>query len=560
MVIKPGEYSQCAQDLYLSKPQLWSPETPHLYRLETELCTGDTITDTTETNFGIRSIQVDAEKGFLLNGQPLKMKGGCVHHDNGVMGSAAYDRSEERKVEIHKASGYNAIRTAHNPPSPAFLDACDRLGMLVLDEAFDCWREGKNPYDYHVVYDDWWQRDIDSMVQRDRNHPSVVVWSIGNEVIERDGRSNGAETARRLAERVRFNDPSRPITSAICGNWDGKAWPVTDGVFAALDIGGYNYMYREYRSDHERHPQRVMFGTETFPKEAFENWNSVLELSYVIGDFVWTSLDYLGETGIGRVHFDADKAGFLGDYPWHQANCGDLDLCGFKRPQSYYRDILWQNGSPLYIAVHTPIPEGKTPFVTQWGWPDVGANWTWPGQEGQTFTVDVYSGCDQVELRLNGQSLGVKPSGADEKRTATFEVPYAPGELKAIGYTASQPVSECILQTTGAPAGIRLAPDRAAIKADGADLCFITVEVVDAAGRMYPHADQAISFTVEGEGSLAAVGSGNPTSTESYRGSQRQAFRGRCLAVVKSNGKPGEIRLHAQAVGLQSTTVIIHAG
>ena len=184
---------------------------------------------------------------------------------------------------------------------------------------------------------------------------------------------------------------------------------MTDAVFAALDIGGYNYMWREYRSDHERLPQRVMFGTETFPKEAFENWSSVLELNYVIGDFVWTSLDYLGETGIGRVHFDGDKAGFLGDYPWHQANCGDLDLCGFKRPQSYYRDILWQNGAPLYIAVHTPIPAGKTPFITQWGWPDVNANWTWPGHEGQTFTVDVYSGCDQVELLLNGESLGLSP-------------------------------------------------------------------------------------------------------------------------------------------------------
>jgi beta-galactosidase len=575
-IIGAGKSHDDTQVVQVANPHLWSTETPQLYRVETEVISAGQVVDAATTTFGIRSLHVDAAQGFLLNGQPLKLKGGCVHHDNGVMGSASFDRSEERKVEVLKANGYNAIRCAHNPPAPGFLDACDRLGMLVIDEAFDCWRDGKNPYDYHVVFDDWWQRDIDSMVRRDRNHPSIVMWSIGNELHERD-RPEGAGIARMLAARVRAMDPTRPITAAICGTWSEKTWSSTDGVFATLDIGGYNYQWRQYQPDHELHPQRIMAGTESFPLEALENWICVTENSYVIGDFVWTSLDYLGETGIGRVHFGGEKDNqFLGQYPWHQAFCGDIDLCGFKRPQSYYRDVVWGHGDKLYIAVHTPIPEGKTPTISAWGWPDVDANWTWPGHEGQTFKVDVYSACESVELFLNprgiptgvnpggyaagvnGQSLGVKPTTRQEKHTASFEAPYAAGELKAIGRTGNQPAIECVLHTCDAPARIHLTPDRAVIKAGGADLSFVTVEIVDAAGRMHPAADQVLSFTVEGEGSLAAVGSGNPVSTESYRGSQRKAYRGRCLAVVKSGGKPGEIRLRAQAEGLESAELVVH--
>jgi beta-galactosidase len=559
MMIDAGGRREYSQDVQVAGPQLWSPDTPHLYRLETEVSVGDEVVDTATTAFGIRSLHFDAETGFLLNGQPVKLKGGCVHHDNGVLGAASYDRAEERKVKLHKASGFNAIRCAHNPPAPAFLDACDRLGMLVMDEAFDCWRDGKNPYDYHVSFDDWWQRDLDSMLYRDRNHPSIIMWSIGNELVER-GWPEGAQLARRLAEHVRAVDPTRPVTAAINGfgfpAQDESAWPRTDGVFAALDVGGYNYRWKKYRPDHERHPARMMVGTESTPGEAFDNWMSVLELDCVLGDFVWTSLDYLGEAGIGRVRTEGDTA-FLGGYPWHQANCGDLDLCGFKRPQSYYRDVLWQSGARLYIAVHLPAPEGKTPITTYWGWPDVWPNWTWPGREGQPFKVDVYSTCERVELFLNDKSLGVKPTTRQERFIATFDVPYEPGVLKAVGYTGEQPAAECQVKTVGAPAQIRLTPDRSSITAERGDLCYITAEIVDQEGLVHPNADHELFFTVKGEGEIAAVGSGNPISTERYRGNQRRAHRGRCLVVVKSCGGPGEIRLRAQADSLDGAEVLI---
>ena len=248
---------------------------------------------------------------------------------------------------------------------------------------------------------------------------------------------------------------------------------------------------------------------------------------------------------------------FLGAYPWHQANCGDLDLCGFKRPQSYYRDILWENGTQLYIAVHPPVPEGKTAVPTLWGWPDVWPNWTWTGQEGQTFKVDVYSACEKVELFLNGQSLGVQPSTKAEKFTASFDVPYAAGELKAVGYVGEKPATETAIQTASQPASLRLTADRSAIQPEAGDLSYITVEILDQDGRVHPCADRPVFFTVKGEGALAAVGSANPVSTERYRGNQRQTYRGRCLVVLKSTGKAGKIHLRAQADSLEGAELVV---
>jgi beta-galactosidase len=521
-------YGTSPQELTVADPQLWSPDTPVLYQLVTEIVQDGDVIDTATTSFGIRTIAFDAREGFLLNGEPLLLRGGCVHHDNGVMGAAAYDRSEERKVEVLKASGFNAVRCAHNPPSPAFLDACDRLGMLVIDEAFDCWREGKTPYDYHMAFADWWRRDLDSMLARDRNHPSIIMWSIGNEVLERNGRSQGREIAHMLAEHIRNADPTRAVTAGVNGGGDRWPWEETDAIFSALDVGGYNYQERQYRSDHERDPDRIMYGSESTAMEAFDHWTTVEELPYVIGDFVWTSLDYLGEAGIGRVHFEPETTSFLGDYPWNQANCGDLDLCGFKRPQSYYRDVLWGRSEKPYIAVHQPKPEGiddQEPVITYWGWPLVQASWTWPGHEEENFQVDVYADADEVELVLNGRSLGRQPCTAEQRYTATFtEVPYESGTLKAVAYQDGDAVSESALETTGEPAALRLAPDRTTIEAEPGDLSFVTVEVVDAQGRRCPAADNALFFTVQGAGTLAAVGNGDPTSTERYRGNRRSVF------------------------------------
>ena len=542
-------------DLQVRMPLLWSPQAPHLYSLETEVVMEGQVLDAETTTFGIRDLHFSAEDGFLLNGEVVKLKGGCVHHDNGVLGAASFPRSEERKVEIHKASGYNAIRCAHNPPAPSFLDACDRLGMLVIDEAFDCWRDGKNFYDYHINFDDWWQRDLDAMIMRDRNHPSVIIWSIGNEILERD-RPEGASIAQMLAERVHSVDPTRPVTAAICGSWAGKPWENTEGVFAKLDIGGYNYQWKQYKTDHQRFPERMMIGTESFPLEAFDNWDSVMKHPHILGDFVWTSLDYLGESGIGRER-DSDDTEFLGKYPWHQANCGDLDLCGYKRPQSYYRDILWNVGTNLYIAVHPPVKNGKIRTPTLWGWPDVWPNWNWPDYEGESLKVDIYSACDEVELILNGRSLGRKSSSLSEQHIATFDVPYEPGELKAVGYQDGQTAAEKILHTCSLAKRICLTADRAQIMASEGDLSYITVEILDESGQVHPAADRLINFTLTGPGKLLAVGNSNPTSEENYQGCERTTFRGRCLAVVQSTGAFGEAILRSESEGLEPAEIKI---
>jgi beta-galactosidase len=296
----------------VSKPKLWSPATPALYRAVVEVVAGGIVVDRVEQAFGIRKIEIDAEKGLRVNGVPLEMKGACMHHDNGPLGAAAIDRAEERRVEILKAAGYNAIRTSHNPPSPAFLDAADRLGLLVIDEAFDMWERPKNPQDYARFFKDWWAPDLAAMVRRDRNHPSVVLWSIGNEVNERADPS-GLEIARRLIAGVKRDDATRMITNAICGFWDHKdrPWVDTDPAFALLDVGGYNYQWKEYEKDHARFPQRVMAGTESTTLEAFDYWGLVEKLPYVIGDFVWTGFDYLGESGLGRAFVEGEEPGEL---------------------------------------------------------------------------------------------------------------------------------------------------------------------------------------------------------------------------------------------------------
>ncbi|MDF1516247.1 MAG: DUF4982 domain-containing protein, partial [Anaerolineae bacterium] len=428
---------------------------------------------------------------------------------------------------------------------------------LVIDEAFDCWREGKNTYDYHLSFDDWWQRDIHSMVTRDRNHPSVIMWSIGNEVLERAGYSGGARIARELADEVRTQDPSRPVTAAVNGSHGRWPWEKTDAIFDALDVAGYNYQMEQYIPDHTRTPSRIMYGSESTAGQAFEHWMAVLDHDYVIGDFVWTSLDYLGESGIGRVHYEDTNRMFLGEYPWHQANCGDLDLCGFKRPQAYYRDILWQSGEPLSIFVHEPVPEGQTPHVTFWGWPNVAQNWTWPGYENQLFRVDVYAGSDCVSLYLNDDLIGSQPATKAEKFIASFEVPYTPGILKAVAVKDGQPVASASLSTAGRPSGIKLAPDRAVLQAKPGALSFVTVQVTDAQGNRHPNAGHRILFTVQGPGCLLAVGNSDPTSTEMYTGNQRSVYHGQCMVVVKSTGEAGTIILHAMSDGLDPAQVVI---
>lgn len=546
--ILPNAMEVVTQEFQLRTPQLWSPESPRLYTAEVELLTGSKVRDRVSTKFGIRKVEVDAVNGLRLNGEPIKLLGGCMHHDNGPLGAAAIDRAEERRVELLKANGFNAVRTAHNPPSAAFLDACDRLGILVMDEAFDCWNVGKNPQDYHLYFKEWALRDIASMVRRDRNHPSVIMWSIGNEIPEQF-QPEGAATAKMLRDAVFSHDPTRPVTQAICSDWGEvfRNWDRrSDAAFIHLDVAGYNYLHDKYESDHARNPNRIIVGTESFPSGAFDYWVLMQKHSYVIGDFVWTAMDYLGETGVGHAVLSTETESFLRPWPWIIAGCGDLDICGFKKPQSYYRDVVWGR-SQLEMMVHAPIPEGTYERVSGWGWPNELPSWTWPGCEGKRMEVSVYTRCEKVQLQLNGRVIDEKSVSDQTKLTAKFSVPYEPGELRVIGFVGGKPVIQKTLRTAGPPRKIRLTVDRTSIHADRNDLAYVTVEITDRDGLVVPYAEIPVAFTVTGVGELAAVVNGAPNKPASFRAPRLVTHQGRGLVILRPIGKSGKITLTATA-------------
>lgn len=548
-----GETGVADAFITVRKPKLWSPEAPNLYAAEVEVFAAGNPTDAVSTSFGIRKIEVDAVHGFRLNGEPLLLKGGCVHHDNGPLGAAAIDRAEERKVELMKANGFNAVRSSHNPPSTALLDACDRLGLLVIDEAFDQWNEPKenNLQGYQRFFQDWYERDIASMVRRDRNHPSIIMWSVGNEIPEQ---FRAGDIGMRLRRAVHAHDTTRPITQAYhrIEPWDS----VSEHGFEHVDVVGYNYLPDKYESDHARHPERIVLGTESYPKDAFDYWALVEAHPYVIGDFVWTAMDYLGEAGLAHSLLSNEPNSFFMSWPWFNAWCGDLDLCGFKKPQSYYRDVVWRR-SEIEMAVHAPIPPGLSEVLSWWAWPNEARSWNWSGHEGVPLDVSVYSRCDTVRLELNGQLIGEQPVSADSKLTARFQVPYAPGELRATGLRNGKVVAHTQLKTTGAPQRLKLTVDRSRLAADRNDLAYVTVEVVDAKGRRVPDAEAPVRFTVSGAGELAGHASAIPNRPASFRGALRETVQGRCLVVLRPTGEAGRISLRAEAEGLASDAVTV---
>ena len=555
----PGAEEPINQAMQLSNPHLWSPESPYLYHAETDILQNGQVIDHVVTSFGIRSIDISAEKGFLLNGSPVKLRGGCVHHDNGPLGAAAYDRAEERKVQLLKQNGFNAVRTSHNPPSQHFLDACDRLGLIVIDEAFDQWERPKNPEDYNLYFDSCWKKDMDAMVLRDRNHPSVVFWSIGNEINERAD-SSGLAITRKLYDAVKRLDTTRPVTESLCHFFDhpGYKWDTTAAAYALLDVGGYNYLWRQYEADHAKYPDRIMMGTESFAKEAFENWQQVEKHPYVLGDFVWTAVDYLGEAGIAHTGLDSTRNFPLPKFPWFNSWCGDIDLIGGKKPQSYYRDVVW-NRSKLEMLVHAPIPEGHKEAVSYWGWPEERHSYTFPGAEGKPLLVNVYTRYETVRLVLNGKIIGEQNASAQTKLTATFNVNYQPGVLKAIGLKNGKAVDSVEFKTAGRPAWIRLTADRTRIQATPGNLVYITAEVLDEKGQLVPDASNLLHFNISGGGEIIATGNADPTGMESMQQPKHKTFEGKCLIIVRSK-KAGKIRLNAAGENLQDGSVVIEAG
>jgi beta-galactosidase len=554
-----GKSFEFNQNASIKNPQLWSCESPVLYEAVTSVYKNDQLVSSDTNSFGIRKISFDVNNGFQLNGKTLKLKGGCFHNDDGPLGSKQYDRAEERKVELLKANGFNAIRCSHNPPSPAFLETCDRLGMLVMDEAFDCLNYGKNPYDYHLYFKDWWKRDVESMVLRDRNHPSIIMWSIGNEIPER-ATAEGVATAKLLVNYVKSLDTTRAITSAVNDLKEDK-----DPYFAQLDVAGYNYAANGnpaedvYAKDHERVPGRIMVGTESFPLEAFDSWMKVIDHPYVIGDFVWTAYDYIGEASIGWLgYFQKQKF-----FPWNLAYCGDIDICGWKRPQSYYRDALWKKDQ-ISLFVTPPVPTfpenpDKEPW-SKWNWLDAQSNWNWEGYENKPLEVTVYSSCPNVELFLNGKSLGKKTTDRSTKYMASWKVPYLKGELKAVGYDSKNKIINTAQLTTALTAAtIKLTADRSTIKANNQDLSYVTVELLDAKGNWNPTAENLVKFKIDGPGTIAGVGNANPVSLESYQQPERKAWQGKCLVIIKSGTSAGTIKLTATSEGMPPVSVNIQA-
>ena len=572
MVAVPARQTKTVATSYaVRNPHLWSPDDPYLYETKVELKESGIVIDEHRARFGIRSFSYDAEGGFVLNGKPLLINGACVHHDDGVLGAMAFDAAEIRKVRQMKEAGFNLIRTSHNPTTRAFLDACDSLGMLVIGEAFDGWRTAKKPYDYSTLIDSCYREDIRAMVERDRNHPSIICWSIGNEVIERKD-IRVITTARQLKQAILDYDKTRPVTEALCA-WDDD-WEIYDPHFDVLDIGGYNYMIHKHATDHQRNPGRVMWQTESYPRDAFQNWALVHGYPYIIGDIVWTGLDYLGEAGIGRYYYEGERAGEHyvdgGQPDWHGAYCGDVDITGWRKPISHYREMLWKttvdmpehewkdgqmSSTPieddgLYIAVKEPDGYHGKIHQTAWSvWP-TWESWNWEGSrdpkgaivpswEGKPIEVEVYTKDPQVKLFLNDKLIDTKNVNRSTAFKAVFAVPYEAGTLRA--ETCWGRIKT--LSTAGKPARLRLTPDRSVITADGQDLSFITVEVVDRNGNICPNAAIPCEAIVKGQGTLLSFASADLKDREPYISPHVTTWKGRALLVVRSSQKKGKAQI-----------------
>jgi beta-galactosidase len=553
------------QEISLNNPHLWSVENPYLYKAVTEVLQNKQVVDVYTTTVGIRYFSFDTDKGFFLNGKNMKMLGVCNHHDLGSLGSAINTRALERQLQILRSMGVNAIRTSHNPPAPELLDLCDRMGFLVMDEAFDCWEKQKVKYDYHLYFKEWHQRDLSDQLLRDRNHPSIIMWSVGNEIPEQ-GDSTGITIAKDLARIVKQYD-NRPIVTANDRPNAGNNI-IKSGEF---ELVGYNYHHWEYEKFHQTFPGKIFIGTETtsaletrgvydmpsdsvrrwpnnkqykngvgkmnddFTVSSYDNvsapwgslheetWKLIKKHDYLNSMFIWTGFDYLGEPT---------------PYSWpaRSSYFGVIDLAGFPKDIFYMYQAEWTKKPVLHIFPH-------------WNWQ--------PGK-----TVDIwayYNNADEVELYLNGKSLGVKKKTGDDLHVM-WRVPFEAGSLKAVSRKAGKVVLTSQVNTAGAPARIELTVDRKLIKADGNDLSFVTVRILDKAGNMVPDADNQVNFSLQGKGIIASVDNGDPVSHDPFKANYRKAFHGLALAIIQSSGKqPGTITLTATADGLPAAKLTLQA-
>lgn len=575
-------------------PRKWSPEHPDLYECRIRTKVDGEICDVTSEYFGIRVLALDPVRGFQINGNTVKLRGACIHHDNGIIGAETFPEAEWYRCRSLKEAGFNALRSAHHPMGRAMLEACDRLGMLVMDELTDVWNRHKNPYDDAGIFEEEAKQWITHMVEKDYNHPSVIIYSVGNEIQEA-GTKQGAQINRFLCNTIRELDSTRYTTNALNGlNCAGKRLKVImkdvierfgmdtssqgsgggsnvlnsfmslmsgeRGEFFArhplvtealeecsqsCDITGLNYLSGRYVLEHELHPGKTVMGTETYPAEIENLWALAEKNPHVIGDFTWAGYDYIGEAGVGIFHYDG-KTNFSSIYPERLGYIGDIDLIGNRRPISYFREIVYGLTDLPYIAVERMEHIGQTASRTAWMFKDNISSWTWTGWEGREASIDVYSSADEVELFLNGKSLGRKKAGKRHHFTAAYQVPYEPGELRAVAYQDGNSTGEYSLATAGEPTALRAEK----VTADRGELAYIKVWLADELGVLNPLAAKKIHAEVTGNGRLEGFGTANPSNEEDYFSDTVTSYEGYVMAAVRRNDpgqkEPAYIRFSAE--------------
>ncbi len=612
-----GDSTQtCGMRLVIENPALWSDETPNLYTCEIALKEGENIIDNISVPVGIRTLRLNAKQGLLVNGKPVKLRGTCIHHDNGLIGAATFPDAEYRRCLQMKEAGFNALRSSHHPMSKAMLDACDRLGMFVMDELSDIWTRTKNQHDYANYFPEFWKQDVENMVEKDYNHPSVIIYSTGNEIPEA-GTPRGAEWNRKIHGEIKRLDSTRYTTSGINGlmagadrmgeiicqasgmtpeqlaamqapqDTDGAdsaerggadavngmanvmVGPLADaiatspileeliGEFAAAnDISGYNYLTALHEEDHRRHPNRVVLGTETFPADIVHLWDVVTRNPHVLGDFTWTGYDYLGEAGCGIFHYDGGE-NFSAHWPDRLAGIGDIDILGDRKPISFLRQAVFGIGNIPAIGVLRMDKAGKTAVKTPWMWKDNIASWTWNGYEGKTASVDVYANADEVELFLNGESFG-KQSVSGTYAT-TYDVPYRPGKLEAVSYVDGKEAGRSELVTAGKADWLKVETDRTELPADGQSLAFVKIRLTDAEGNLNRQEEAAVTVKVDGNAVLQGFGSADPSCEGSYQSDTWNTYDGAAMAVIRAAKEPGQAKIIVSA-GDREEEVVIKVG
>ena len=562
--------------LNIDNPGLWDTENPNLYCARVTIKCGDGVSDEVDkadVTFGIRTVSADARRGLLINGRETLLRGACIHHDNGILGAEEYYEASLRRVRKLKEAGFNAIRMSHQPASCALLKACDEVGLLVMDELSDMWDRPKSFYDFGLFFDEWWEDVLTAMIRNDRNHPSVIMYSIGNEIPE-IGSPEGSLRAAEIAQKAKELDSSRLVTAGINGVFaagddvDRIVGDVAEGLSddekqggnvndfmtlmdshmdeivvhdaisrrleracASLDVAGYNYMAARYEPDGKNYPNRVIAGSETYPPEIARNWELVKRLPHVIGDFTWTGWDYIGEAGVGIPAYKFGEGGFGAQYPAQLAYTGDLDITGFRRPQSYFKEIVFGLRKEPYIAVQNPSHYRENLIKTPWVLSDSISSWSFPGYEGKPVIVEVYAPGDEVELIINGVSKGKKPSGERTGYRCLFETEYEPGEITAVTYDSGKIISKFTLESCGEPHRIEIKKE----PGYGDELAFFEVEIVDKEGRLVSHANPLLTLKADKSADIR-IGSGDPKPMNNYVDRVTNPWYGRAQVIAKITG------------------------